>query len=600
MGYLARLIARSGTPRSEIEGAWGAISSRSCSPALVVLAIVIADAIAYCDADLWGHIRFGQVILAAGHVIRTDPYSYSAAGHTWIDHEWLTEVIMAVSYNFLGVLGLRLLKLTLTVLTFVFLAKSLRATRAPSWLQSLVLVVCAVAVSMQMAFRPQLFSFALLSAIIFLLARDIYQGGARLWLAIPILLLWANLHGAFIAGLAALGIYTASFGLRSTSARHSLGRAYKLGTITAAATFATFVTPYGLGTWHTVLHALTNPLTSNIIQDWQPFARALALQWRLSHVGCVYYLCALAMVAAFVVAIVLAPASDDLELIVVATSMIVSAAIAVRNLPLALIAIAPPLAHHLALAVKTNIATTEHPVREAAKAHMHRSWIQQGLLYALALSVMWESGQFSKELSCGEGFPSGAVRFMKSHELHGNVLNSFDWGEYLIWHLEPDSKVFVDGRYDTVYPVLVLKEMIEFNFNLPETAQVVGADPIDYMLLPVSARGNHPLQTSTGWKLGYRDECIQLYLRANSAVAQNPGVRVAIKQPCAAQMLVEYPHSFVLLRADAPANQLMELRSDWELVYRDDISRLYARAGSVASQIPGIPIIGRARATSFP
>jgi hypothetical protein len=105
--------------------AWGAISSHSCSPALIVLAIVLADAISYCDTDLWGHIRFGQAILATGHIIRADPYSYSAAGHIWIDHEWLSEVIMAASYNWLGVLGLRLLKLTLTVVTFVFLAKSL-------------------------------------------------------------------------------------------------------------------------------------------------------------------------------------------------------------------------------------------------------------------------------------------------------------------------------------------------------------------------------------------------------------------------------------------------------------------------------------------
>jgi hypothetical protein len=69
------------------------------SPAVLAVAIALADTISYPDNDLWGHIRFGQAMLTAGHMIRTDPYSYSAVGHLWVDHEWFTEIIMATAYD---------------------------------------------------------------------------------------------------------------------------------------------------------------------------------------------------------------------------------------------------------------------------------------------------------------------------------------------------------------------------------------------------------------------------------------------------------------------------------------------------------------------
>lgn len=575
------------------------------SPALMVVAIVVADSINYADNDLWGRVRFGQAMIAAGHIIRTDPYSYSVAGHIWLDHEWLTEIIMAAVYNSLGVVGLKLFKLALTAATFVFLAMADAETGAPVPVQLAVLLTCAVSVSMQMQFRPQLFTFALLSALIFLLARDTYQRERkiRLWHAIPMFLLWGNLHGGFIAGLVALAVYATVSGVQEVWAGRGVGRACKLGAITAAAALATIVTPYGIGIWQFVLHALTNPLTRVAILDFQPFARALAEQWRLSPAGSVEYLCAIAMAAALVVALVLGPATDDLALVAVASMMTAAAVTSVRNVPIALITIAPPLTYHLALALRAGHVAINEPepaVKPAAELRVRRWWIDQGVLYAAALALLLATGLFSNRLRPNDQYPAGAVRFMKSHGLHGNVLNSFDWGEYLIWHLEPGSKVFVDGRYDTVFPERVLNEMIAFNFNQPEVAQIHGADPRDFMLLPAAVASSRPVPAPAGWKLVYRDEYNRLYARPGSAAAGHPGVTVVIKQPGAAQVLDGYPHDYVLLRHNAPANQLMETRADWKLVYRDEYTRLYARAGSAAAQIPGVPVVGKAETTNFP
>ena len=50
---------------------------------------------------------------------------------------------------------------------------------------------------------------------------------------------------------------------------------------------------------------------------------------------------------------------------------------------------------------------------------------------------------------------------------------SCGWGEYLIWHTAPEDKVFIDGRYDTVYPFKVIGDYLEFYFDQPGASAVL-------------------------------------------------------------------------------------------------------------------------------
>src|SRR5271163_4158038 len=45
------------------------------------------------DPDLWWHLRTGQMIVDTGHVPHSDPFSFTRAGHAWVAHEWLSEVV---------------------------------------------------------------------------------------------------------------------------------------------------------------------------------------------------------------------------------------------------------------------------------------------------------------------------------------------------------------------------------------------------------------------------------------------------------------------------------------------------------------------------
>src|ERR1019366_9825646 len=98
------------------------------APGLVALVIVIADSGQTTDSDLWGHIRFGQAVIAQHHLILRDPYSYTVYGLPWSNHEWLTEVVMAAAYNSLGVVGLKLWKFACVAATMLLVVMGLAET----------------------------------------------------------------------------------------------------------------------------------------------------------------------------------------------------------------------------------------------------------------------------------------------------------------------------------------------------------------------------------------------------------------------------------------------------------------------------------------
>ena len=51
----------------------------------------------------------------------------------------------------------------------------------------------------------------------------------------------------------------------------------------------------------------------------------------------------------------------------------------------------------------------------------------------------------AKKYSTGNNYPDAAIGFIKNNMPKGNIMASYDWGGYLIWHL-PEKKVFIDGR----------------------------------------------------------------------------------------------------------------------------------------------------------
>ncbi|MFI5352102.1 MAG: hypothetical protein ACHQZS_03990 [Candidatus Binatales bacterium] len=490
------------------------------SPSLVLVLIVVADAMRYADTDLWGHLRFGQAMLSQRHLVLRDPYSYSAPGHLWRNHEWLCEVLMAALYNALGVAGLKLMKLMASAATIVLLVLGVAETGAPAAIQLPVLTLAAVTLAPQMQFRPQLFTFVFLAGLLAILARDNYGRRAALWIAVPLLALWANLHGGFIAGVAALGTY----GVFRLAGDLAAGRGSRRGlhvlSIAAGATIATLITPYGIDTWYAVAHAVSNPVTRIAVADWQPLYAAMIIAWRTSPAGLVYFAAMLAMLAGLAYSAARTPRQGDLPLLAVAALMAVAAFLSARNMALFVIAAAGPLARHLTATIRAR-RSGEHPPDTAGE----RAAIGPGAGFVIAILLAAYSGLFSNRLPASAPFPAGAVAFMQQHGLGGNLLCDFNWGEYLIWHNAPRSRVFIDGRYDTVYPSSVIRDYLAFYFDQPRGAEVLAAYPHDFVLVPPLSGAAYLTSRSPDWTLVYRDPVAMLFARTDSAAAAIPPVR---------------------------------------------------------------------------
>ena len=77
--------------------------------ATALVAAAYAATHAVVDPDLWGHLRFGLDALAAHGLVSTDPYSFTQ-DVPWINHEWLSETVLAWWWRIGGVPGILLMK----------------------------------------------------------------------------------------------------------------------------------------------------------------------------------------------------------------------------------------------------------------------------------------------------------------------------------------------------------------------------------------------------------------------------------------------------------------------------------------------------------
>jgi hypothetical protein len=200
-------------------------------------------------------------------------------------------------------------------------------------------------------------------------------------------------------------------------------------------------------------------------------------------------------------------------------------------MPLAMIACAAPLARHTEMiaAHRRNRELAENPADASAADPTPgaRSGVNPWLAVSIAIALALLGGLFSTHIPVAVDSPVGAVAFMRQHDLHGNILSNFSDGEYLIWHLAPASKVFIDGRYDTVYPQKVIDQYLDFTGGRPDAPSVLQAYPHDFVLIPSDGPARAVMRRAAQWKLVYRDPHWELFARAaDSAATTMPGIPI--------------------------------------------------------------------------
>lgn len=440
------------------------------------------------DPDLWGHLKFGQDLLRTGHMFRSDCYSYLTAGQKWINHEWLSEAVFAFVFSRLGPVVLIAFKAALALMIpwagYRFLRRRGLSVMRAGLLVSLSLLPFAAHLHV---IRPLIFSWLLFLLTLFIIHAAEHGDRRQLWFAPLMFALWANLHGAFLAGIGMLFLW---FLLRP-----------KMIWLLLACVLATLANPYGIGLWRFLLRTALWPRWE--IGEWQP----LMLQ---TFPGAGYLALLALSVAGFIYS---RRERSRMEILLWAGTALLPL-LAVR--------------HSLFFIMGLWIFAGEHigdvwerylPQGGSAKSLVARlkCWLC-GLHFAGTAVLLVLASQNFRCIAIvpPPHYPVSAVSLLKEAEVHGDMAVHFDWGEYVLYHLGPDVRVSMDGRRETLYSESVYREQLNFIAGINNWDAALDRGKPELALVSKEFPVFNLMSVKPGWVRAYEDADSGLFVRQES------------------------------------------------------------------------------------
>ena len=211
--------------------------------AIVMLALTLVDPGVLRDGDSFWHLTAGDWMIAHRAVPHADPFSYTFAGAPWVPHEWLSEVLMAAAFHAAGWSGVVVLTALAAALAMFQLARHL-GRWLPVGPSLLLLLLAGACVDSYLLARPHILALPVLEMWVagLFIARSL--GCTPSWRLLPVMCLWANLHGSFILGL----LLVVPLALEAALAEPAAWRGVlaRWGGFLLAATGAALLTPHGL------------------------------------------------------------------------------------------------------------------------------------------------------------------------------------------------------------------------------------------------------------------------------------------------------------------------------------------------------------------
>lgn len=239
-------------------------SQRSISLLWLGLVLTVVLSLAFLQSvepnDYWWYVRLGEGIIATRSIPQIDTFSYTQAGQVMVYHSWLSAVIFAGVYQIGGLFLTVLLKGGLLAIFYASLWQVCRLMGAGARVASLCIILAVLSSCNNWVIRPQLFSYPLFGLTLWLVYRWEIGRNAWLWLLPLIMLVWVNVHGAFILGFLLVGgAFVFGRGERRVLAWVLLGMV-----------LASLITPRLWGSWEYVWSLITDPSSQQFSIEWRP------------------------------------------------------------------------------------------------------------------------------------------------------------------------------------------------------------------------------------------------------------------------------------------------------------------------------------------
>jgi hypothetical protein len=479
------------------------VSFRRLTASVVFLAVFTMAVRASADTDTWWHLRAGAWMVEHRQILSQDVFSLTRMGQPWVNPGWLAEITLYGAFATLGFAGLNLLTALIVLAAFIFLWHTLEG---PVLWRGFVMILVAATSGVFWSARPQIFSFALAGAYLWILERT-HSGDRRLlWVLPPLMALWVNLHGGFAIGFILLGIYLGGalvemavrplIGAASLRAawESSSSRVLSLAGVGLVCAVAVCLNPHGPALLGYPFKTVSIGVLRDYIQEWQsPDFHSLEAQpflWMLFlTVG------ALALTRR-------GRAATDLLL---PFALGYLGFMAGRNIALFALGSAPVLSRHGCSALEPVLARIRRgpAVPERIARVMNVVILVLILTASVAKLTIPLSVEVNREALRAQ-LPVAAIEWVDQNRPTGPLFNSYNWGGYLLWALYPDYLTFVDGRTD-LFDDAILNEYLHAWRADPGWQQVFEHWGIRLALLEPDSPLAHAL-VCAGWNPLYSDE----------------------------------------------------------------------------------------------
>jgi hypothetical protein len=463
------------------------LSFEQMAIALLFVALAFRALLMPAQNDTYWNLRDGLGILSGGHIPRIDAYSFTAAGAPYTDHEWLSQVILALAHRLAGMPGVELIA---TAAVMGAVAIVYRLTVGPLLTRFALLAPALAVASCVWALRPQVFSLLALMLLVWMIVRERWAGIP------PLFFVWANAHGGVVTGGLTLAAATAVALLRWKARGEAADRrrVRALAIVAPLSAAATLLTPLGARLIPYVM--MTARRSRGIdISEW-------ATTLPIDAVGVAFWVVALGFGAILYMRrrAVASGGWGDWALLGMSLALLPVAIQTERNVAPFLMLAAPTASRLLGPDFRIRlrrprsgeVPSPDHPLLNTALAG------GAALLAAVVVVVAWTAPVARLDF---QPVSPGALAALRG--CSGPLYNHYDDGGFLIW-FAPERPVFIDSRQDP-YPLELLQEHLAIERGEQPVRPLLERYGITCAFLPSESRTVKAL-AGLGWTTRFRDD----------------------------------------------------------------------------------------------
>lgn len=240
---------------------------------VAVAALAFFGTAQYCRqlyVDTYFDLYTGRYVAEHG-IPERNVVTVLAHGKPWFDQQWLAQLTYYRAWQLGGYAAVVLLSIALIAAGFGMLG-ALMLRRGSSPLRMCAWTLAAVAVSFGYATpRAQSFGYVFIPLLLWLVLADDVTGHPRLvtWLSIPLLVVWANVHGSVVLAAGLVGLH-ASYGAWGALRRSDYRAMASYVLLGSCAALALICTPYGFGVVRYYASLIGNPELAAAGTEWTP------------------------------------------------------------------------------------------------------------------------------------------------------------------------------------------------------------------------------------------------------------------------------------------------------------------------------------------